>query len=239
MTVRWENIQSGGKEMRIYIGVPDRPGPHPGVVIAQHAGGVDEQMQDVVHRLHREGYVVAAPALFHRQAPTGIEPLARIGLLKDVEILEDLAATIVRIKSAGGTGNLGVAGFCMGGRVAYMAAGAIPELKAAAVFYGGSIMKALGGGPTPGPTPLERTASIQCPVLGLFGMDDTNPSPADVAKMAEELTRHNKWFEFHSYRGAGHAFENFTNADRYRARAARAAWGETLAFFEERLKLTA
>jgi carboxymethylenebutenolidase len=232
MTVRWENIQSGGKEMRIYIGVPDRPGPHPGMVIAQHAGGVDEQMQDVVHRLTREGYVVVAPTLFHRQAPTGIEPLARIGLLKDTEILEDLAASIARVKSAGGTGKIGVAGFCMGGRVAYMAAGAIPELSASVVFYGGNIMKALGEGPTP----FERTAAINCPMLGLFGMDDTNPSQADVAAISAELTKRGKWHEFHSYRDAGHAFENFLNAERYRERAARAAWGETLAFLEERLK---
>ena len=236
MTVRWQTIQSGGKEMRVYVGVPDNPGPHPGVVIAQHAGGVDEQMQDVVHRLHREGYVVAAPELFHRQPPTGYEPLQRIGLLKDVEILEDLAATIAKVKASGGTGPIGVMGFCMGGRVAYMAAGAIPELKAAVVFYGGSIMKALGDGPTPGPTPLERTANINCPVLGLFGQDDTNPSPADTAKIAEELTKHNKWFEFHTYRDSGHAFENFSNPDRYRARAARAAWGEALAFLEQQLK---
>jgi carboxymethylenebutenolidase len=232
MTVRWEKATVDGSEMRIYMGVPDRPGPHPGVVIAQHAGGVDAQMQDVVHRLHREGYVVAAPELFHRQAPTGFEPLQRIGMLKDVEILADLAASIAQVKAAGGTGPLGVAGFCMGGRVAYMAAGSFPELKAAAVFYGGNIMKALGEGPTP----FERSAGINCPVLGLFGMDDPNPSQDDVAKISAELTRLGKWHEFHSYRDAGHAFENFTTAERYRERAARAAWGETLAFFEERLK---
>lgn len=232
MTVRWQTIQSGGKEMRVYVGVPDNPGPHPGVVIAQHAGGVDEQMQDVVHRLHREGYVVAAPELFHRQPPTGYEPLQRIGLLKDVEILEDLAAAIAKVKASGGTGPIGVMGFCMGGRVAYMAAGAIPELKAAVVFYGGSIMKALGDGPSP----FERTAGIECPILGLFGADDTNPSPADTAKISAELTRLNKWHEFHTYRDTGHAFENFINPERYRERAAHAGWHEMLAFFTEKLK---
>jgi carboxymethylenebutenolidase len=69
-------------------------------------------------------------------------------------------------------------------------------------------------------------------VLGLFGEEDTNPSPADVAKISAELTRLGKWHEFHMYKDTGHAFENFLNPDRFRPRAARAAWGELIAFFD-------
>ncbi|MDB5805379.1 MAG: carboxymethylenebutenolidase [Betaproteobacteria bacterium] len=232
MTVRWGTVKVGTHEMRVYMGVPDRPGTYPCVVIAQHAGGVDAQMQDVVHRLHREGYIVAAPELFHRQPPTGFDPIARIGLLKDNEILEDLEATIAHMKSGRSTSTVGVAGFCMGGRVSYLAATAIRGLSAAAVFYGGSIMKALGDGLPP----FERSAGIECPIIGFFGAEDTNPAPADVAKISAELTRLNKWHEFHTYRDAGHAFENFISPERYRERAARAAWAELLAFFDERLK---
>ena len=46
MGVRWESTSVQGRTMRIYVGEPERPGPHPGVVIAQHAGGVDAQMHD-------------------------------------------------------------------------------------------------------------------------------------------------------------------------------------------------
>jgi carboxymethylenebutenolidase len=233
MSVRWETTQSGGKAMRVYLGVPDRPAGHPGIVIAQHAGGVDEMIQDVVHRLHREGYVVAAPELFHRQAPTGIEPLARIALLKDDEIIADMNAAIALMKSGReNVGPIGVVGYCMGGRVSYLMATANPELKACAVFYGGNIMKPLGGTVTP----FERSAEIKCPMIGFFGMDDTNPSQDDMRKISAELTRLNKWHEFHSYRDAGHAFLNFINPERYRERQARAAWTEMLAFFTEKLK---
>ena len=48
--------------------------------------------------------------------------------------------------------------------------------------------------------------SIACPVIGFFGLDDTNPSPADVDTIDAELTRHGKAHEFHRYAGAGHAF---------------------------------
>lgn len=232
MTARWENITVDGRTMRAYVGVPDRPGPHPVVIVAQHAFGVDYQIQDAVHRLHRAGYIAAAPELYHRQPADGIEPLKRVGMLLDTEIITDCNATIAHLKAAHGpVGKTGVIGFCMGGRVAYLMAGANPELAASVVFYGGSIMKALGDGPSP----FERSAHIACPVLGLFGADDANPSPEDTAKISAELTRLSKWHEFHTYRDAGHAFENFSNPDRYRPRAARAAWGEMLAFLDERL----
>jgi carboxymethylenebutenolidase len=203
------------------------------VLVAQHAGGVDAPIQDVVHRLTREGYVAAAPELFHRQPKTGIENVQRTGMLKDSEIVADLNATVAHLKSLRlSVAPLGITGFCMGGRVTYLGACAMPELKAAAVFYGGNIMKALGDGPSP----LERSAGIRCPIIGFFGAEDTNPSPEDVKKIDAELTRLGKWHEFHMYNNAGHAFHNFTNAERYRERAARASWTELLALFNEYLK---
>ena len=80
----------------------------------------------------------------------------------------------------------------MGGRVAYLGACEVAELEAAAVFYGGNIMKALGDGPSP----FERSVQIRCPVIGFFGAEDGNPSPDDVKKIAAELARLGKWHEF-------------------------------------------
>lgn len=231
MTVRWETAKVDGKDMRIYIGVPEKPGPHPGVVIAQHGPGVDAQMQDAVHRLQREGYVAAAPELFHRQA-ADVDPSKRTSLLRDNEIIADMNATVAHLKAMRmAVAPLGVVGFCMGGRVSFLMACVQPEFKAAAVFYGGNIFKALGDGPSP----FERASGIQCPMIGFFGMEDTNPSPDDVNKIDAELTRLNKWHEFHRYNNTAHAFQNFWDV-RYRERASRASWTELLAFFTEYLK---
>jgi carboxymethylenebutenolidase len=231
MTVRWESTQVDGKPMRVYVGVPDRAGPLPGVIVAQHAGGVDAQMQDVVHRLHREGYVAAAPELFHRQ-PADMDPGKRSSALFDNEIIADLNATIAHLKTLRVTvAPLGMVGFCMGGRVSYLAATSIAEFSAAAVFYGGNIFKAFGDGPSP----FERTPGIQCPLIGFFGAEDANPSPDDVKKIDAELTRLKKPHEFHTYLDAGHAFHNFLG-ERYRERAARASWSQLLAFFTVHLK---
>src|SRR5438876_664519 len=81
-----------------------------------------------------------------------------------------------------------------------------------------------------GPAPVDRTSEIHCPLLGLFGEEDANPSPADMRKLDAELTKHGKVHEFYSYPGAGHAFMN-RRGERYRADADGDSWPKTLAFF--------
>ena len=85
-----------------------------------------------------------------------------------------------------------------------------------------------------GTAPFDRTAQIHCPLLGLFGEDDPNPSPADMRKLDAELTRHGKVHEFYSYPGAGHAFMN-SRGDRYRPDAAQDSWPKAMAFFAQHL----
>jgi carboxymethylenebutenolidase len=72
-------------------------------------------------------------------------------------------------------------------------------------------------------------------VIGFFGLEDTNPSPADVDRIEGELARHGVPHEFHRYAGAGHAFLNFTNAERYRPAPAEDAWQKMLAFLDRHL----
>jgi carboxymethylenebutenolidase len=128
---------------------------------------------------------------------------------------------------------LGIVGFCMGGRVAYLMAAVQPAFKAAADYYGGNIMVPWGDGPVP----FERTADISCPLIGFFGEADANPSPADMKKLDAELTRHGKAHEFHSYPGADHAFMNH-RGPRYHAQADHDSWPRMLAFFGKHLGKT-
>jgi carboxymethylenebutenolidase len=107
----------------------------------------------------------------------------------------------------------------------------ISDLSVSVVFYGGGIGVPLGDGPSP----LEQTANIHCPVLGLFGEEDTNPSPEDVSEIDTELTKHGKTHEFHSYAGAGHGFHCEVR-DSYRPEAATDAWAKAIAWFDKNLK---
>lgn len=235
MTIGWQTIQVEGKDVRAYIGVPERQGPLPGIVVAQHGTGVDAQMQDVVHQLYKEGYVAAAPEFFHRQPDYLKQPAGAIGKVtcEDKGILADINATVAHLKTLPcKVGPIGVVGFCMGGRFSYLAATAIKELKAAVMFYGAGIMKPLGHD---GPSPFDLTANIECPILSLSGTEDINSTVEQMKTIQAELTRLKKWNEFHFYQDAPHSFLNFADP-RYRARPARAAWGEMLAFLEERMK---
>ena len=86
-----------------------------------------------------------------------------------------------------------------------------------------------------GPAPFDLSDGINCPVLGLFGEDDPNPNPADVAKIDAELKRMGKEHEFHSYPGAGHAFMN-EGRPSYRPESADDAWRRCLAWFGRYLR---
>ena len=126
---------------------------------------------------------------------------------------------------------IGIVGFCYGGRVSYLAACNVSDIKASVVYYGGRIMGSLGDGPSP----FEQSSKITAPMLGLFGEEDQNPSPDDVAKIDAELTRLNKNHEFHVYPGCGHGF-NCNARSSYRPESARDAWGKAMAWFEANLK---
>ena len=229
----WESVKVAGEDMKIYVSVPDGKGPFPAVVVIQHQGGVDEFIEEMTERVAGAGYVGVAPDLYHRDGP-GCEddgPTRRARLL-DVNLINDVNATVSFLKGhrAVDGERLAIVGFCMGGRVAYLMAAAQPGFKAAADYYGGNIMVPWGEGRAP----IDRTGEIHCPLIGLFGEEDGNPSPADMRKLDAELTRQGKVHEFHSYPGANHAFMN-RRGNRYHAQADRDSWPKTLAFFEKYL----
>lgn len=224
--VRTIRMQDRG--MALFGVRPAGNGPFPGLVVIQHASGVDLFVQTMAQRLAEAGYYCVAPDLYHRQAEHGIDGLSRMGLLRDREVEADVnaAAEFLRAEPEVAADRIGIIGFCMGGRVAYLMAAANPHFKAAVVYYGGNTMVSWGDTPPP----FARSADIHCPILFHFGADDTNPSPQDRAKLDAELTRLGKPHEFHEYPSAGHAFMNFEAPQRYREAASQASWPRTLDF---------
>ncbi len=227
MPGRFETLDVDGSSMPVYLaGVEDgEEASRAGVLVCMHAPGVDEFIQDICHRLADAGFVAAAPDLYHRQEAGGLNPLERMGLLRDAEIVRDYEVADAWLAERSDADRQCVIGFCMGGRLSYLWAAHREGLAAAVVFYGGNILVPWGDGPAP----FDRTAEIDCPILGLFGNDDENPSPADVDRIAAELDRTGKTYEFHQYDGAGHAFLNFMRPS-LREEAAADAWARCTAF---------
>lgn len=225
---RFEETEVNGSAMRICLASPDGNGPHPGVIIMCHIGGLDEFTEDRVDRLAAAGFVAAAPDVFHYHAWIK-DKEARRASLRDQFINDDIEACIGHVDKVEKVkaGRLAILGHCMGGRTAMLGAGSIPRIGPLVIYYGGRTMISWGGD---GPTPFERIPHIKGPVIGFFGLDDSEPAPEDVDKIEAEFQRHGIDCEFHRYEGAGHAFQNFMSKERFREAAARDSWEKTLAF---------
>jgi carboxymethylenebutenolidase len=82
--------------------------------------------------------------------------------------------------------------------------------------------------------PIDLAESLNCPLLGVFGNEDSNPSPEHVDQLDHTLHQFGKRYAFHRYDGAGHAF-NAWYRPQYRPEQAQDAWAKTLAFLDTHL----
>ncbi len=231
---RTETLTVAGASMEADVDEPAGAGPHPAMVVAHHRGAIDAFTRKFVEDIAASGYAAAAPALYHRR-PAGEDSAESLKNLDDAEIVADLTATVAYLGDLATVraGDIGIVGHCMGGRVSFLGAASISSLAACAIFYGGNTMKGWGAG---NPPPIELAGNITCPVIGFFGNDDQNPSPADVARIDSEFTKHGVEHSFHAYDGTGHAFQNFMNDASYREEATNDAQAKLLAFLAKTLR---
>jgi carboxymethylenebutenolidase len=221
---------------------------------------VNSNIRDITELIAQQGYVAVAPAMYQRIAPgfefgfsekdIGYSPEAyELGLqyyqqVKYQEILSDIRATINYLKTLPNvkTDSLGCIGFCFGGHVAYMAA-TLPDIKAAASFYGGGITTASYGFENP---TLNRTKEIQGTIYTFFGTRDLLVSQEENQKIEAELKKHQINHRVFRY-DAGHGFFAAFFIDKYPFlakhpsfsfyfEAAIDAWQQVLELFQNNLK---
>jgi len=229
-----EYAEVQGSTMEILVFEPEGDGPFPGLVVAQHipvahAGLEKDPWQlGVGERLARAGYVAAMPFVFHWWPREAAIEVKREGFRDDwaVADLEAAYATLAN-RAFVDAARIGIIGHCWGGRVAWLGACHNPRLKAAVVCYGGRIKLPMADGATP---PIRLADRIPCPVLGIFGNDDQNPTPTDVDDLEAALAVAGVPREFHRYDGAGHGFQDDSNPERYRQPQADDAWEKIFAF---------
>jgi carboxymethylenebutenolidase len=231
----WEKTIVDDSEMGLYLSQPDGPGPVPAIIVVQNKYGVKEFTQEMTRRVAQAGYVGIAPLLYHRTGePQSEEEVEQMRPNRnDTNILADLKGTIDFLKGCAqaDTSRLAIVGFCMGGRVAFLAAAATPWFSAAVDYYGGRIYKAWG---KDRPAPSELAVNISCPIQGHFGMLDTSPPPEEMQKLHGELTRLGKPHEFFYYDNAGHSFNN-SGQKKYVPEADKISWQRTVDFFAQHL----
>jgi carboxymethylenebutenolidase len=227
-------------DIEAYFARPLGAGPYPGVVVIHHMPGYDRATKEITRTFAVYGYAALCPNLFHRYAPgarSGDAAAAAraAGGVPDAQCLGDVEGAVRYLRGLPyGNRRVGVIGYCSGGRQTYLVACTL-DVDAAVDCYGGRVVAGPEDLSDAHPVaPIDLTPRLGCPLLGLFGAEDANPSPAHVARMEEELRANNKTFEFHSYDGAGHAFFSVDRPS-YRVDAAKDGWKKIWDWFGRHL----
>ncbi len=226
-------LKSDGSDMGVYIARPESK-KAPGLILFQEAFGVNDHIKDVARRFAEQGYVTAAPELFHRTAPPGFvgeygnfptlaphfQAVTTDGIANDARAVHEWLLQDSQVDNT----HIGSIGFCMGGRCSFIANAKLP-LQTAVSFYGGGIVPAL----------LDLAHEQSGPILFFWGGLDQHIGAEQRNGIAEAMTKAGKPYINVEISDANHAF--FCDArPSYNAIAAKHAWALTLSFLETNLK---
>ena len=222
-----------GTTMSAYTARPAEDGKVPGILVFQEAFGVNAHIRDITERIARQGYVAIAPELFHRTGP-GFEgsytdfqaAMPHMQAMKEESSVQDIQAAHEWLKNDRQVfaDRIASIGFCMGGRMSYLACSSVP-LQAAISFYGGGIAPAL----------LPRASKLSGPILFFWGGLDKHIPQEQIRSVADELRRAGKSFVNVDISDADHGFFCDARAS-YNANAAKLAWALSLQFLNNYVK---
>ncbi|PZW97945.1 carboxymethylenebutenolidase [Pseudomonas sp. 478] len=223
-----------------YVSVPVASGGHfqaylatsvdsrgPGVVLCQEIFGVNQAMREVADLLAEEGYTVLVPDLYWRQEP-GVElgyTEADFGRAYELyqgfdEALgiDDIRASLNALQSLPQCkpGDLGVVGYCLGGKLAYLAACRLPEVACAVGYYGVGIENAL-----------PEAESLQGRLV-LHMAEQDQFCPAEARSAIQKVLNDKPGVELYVYPGVDHAFAR-PNGHHYHKPSALLAHERTVA----------
>lgn len=223
--------------MDVYVASPQTGDKYPVVIVLQEAFGVNHHIKDICHRLANEGFVAAAPELYHREGRhltveygerKDFMPL--MGKLTNKGILDDVRATINFLENLPKTdlSSVSCIGFCVGGFASTLCATKL-RLNKMIAFYGAGIVHAREGIAL---TPLiDDLKLIKSKSLFFFGGQDASIPDDDVKQIEKKMTEAKVPFEVVIFPQSNHGF--FCDERKsYDPEAAKVAWQKTLDFLK-------
>ena len=208
MTRNMISVETSGAsgQMGAYMATPDGKDA-PGLVIIQEVFGVNDFIRATVEAYAAKGFVTAAPDIFWRlEQGVQLNPNKEEEFNRGIELMgqfdqptgiDDIQATITTLRNHPAcNGKVGVLGFCLGGRLAYMAALGT-DADVAVSYYGVGIE-----------TMLDQAGNIKIPTLLHIAEDDGFVPPEAQTAIKDGLTADN--FDVHIYPGVDHGFARFT-----------------------------
>ena len=232
-----QQVDTADGPMRVYEAVPDGD-PAGAVVVIQEAFGVNPHIEDVTRRVAAAGYHAVAPEMFHRTGGGVVDygdfgPVMEhfIGIGSDDAIMTDVDAALDYLRGLGfADGNIGLVGFCFGGRVSFLVASQ-RAIGAAVGFYGGGIVTARF---PQFPALVDRAATLETPWLGLFGDLDESIPVDDVEQIRRAVAETPVATDVVRYADAEHGFHCDARPS-YNPDAAADAWSRALDWFARHL----
>lgn len=192
------------------------------VVLIQEWWGINDHIRDVASRYASEGYLCVAPDLYRGKiARDSQEASALMQALAIEDGLETITKAIAQTKETYSIQRFGITGFCMGGTFALRAACEMPELAAAAPFYGD----------IPDESVLRK---LVVPTLFIAAQRDAWINAEKVKSLREAARKYNLPVEIKRY-DADHAFFNDTRPQVYNPQAAADSWRRVLNHFRKHL----
>ncbi len=227
-----------GAEIMAYMAVPAGDGATPAagaalpaVMICHENRGLNDHIRDVARRWAAQGYVAVAPDLLSREGgtasiadPAEVPALLTGGGTEPQRHVDDFKALAAWLAADGRSDpdRLGMTGFCFGGGITWRCATQMPELKAAAPYYG----------PRP---PLDAVPNITAAVLGVYSDDPKDFANEGLQELIAALEAAGVTFEINIYPNTQHAFHNDTSP-RWNEEESLNAWNDTVAWFEQYVK---
>ncbi len=235
LTERLINIDRTGRQLPVYITGPDDSKAYPGMILIHEIFGLNEHIKEVARRFAKQSMRVFAPDLFAGAAGlpaerSNLDAMRKVwSEIPDSQLIDDLKAVLHTAITSQPVkpDQVGTLGFCMGGAIAYMFGGSEPKVSWIIDFYGRIRYPQLTDKKPR--HPIDYTAGLNCPVLGLFsGIDDLIPQ-SDRDLLAGQIQSLGKQLTMKVYENAPHAFFN-DSREHYRPEAAEDAWMLSLDF---------
>ncbi len=222
----------GDDRFGAYIAIPKGSGPWPAIVVIQEIFGVNAGIRAMCDDWAEKGFVALAPDMFWRVEPgvelsdkTEAEWGRAFALMNKFDIddgIRDIEAAIRDLRGHPAcTNKVGIVGFCLGGKLAYLAA-TRTDCDASVSYYGVGIDAMLG-----------EAHAIARPLILHIAQDDEYVDKAAQEKIHAALDSARR-VTLYDYAGVGHAFARVDGVHRDEA-AAKLANARTLDFFRAEL----
>jgi carboxymethylenebutenolidase len=214
-------IPSSGMTYPAYLAVPESEGKWPGIVMIHSFNGLEPGYKTLVDKFARDGFVVIAPEwqTFNKTPDDG----AVSQLIKD-------SVTYLKTRKDVDVSNLGLTGFCAGGRYTMLF---LPQMdfKSGVAFYGFPY----SGGFRNESKPADFIAQLKVPMLMIHGANDQASKISDIYRYATDLNTSGKYFEFKVYQGEPHGFM-IQNGQLSQSFPSKDAYWQMATFFNRTLK---